>query len=178
MENLKVVGKVNQVDLTIIENGNTFVPIKPICQALGIDFKTQYRKLSESVLFASTMGEKTTVASDGKAREMTCLPFDYALGWLFTINANKVDESARETLLAYQKECINALWNWFVGHKEFVEEKDLAIEQKLQEIETINKEFNSAKKKLEVAKSDLKVIRVKRYEEWLEEKKQTTIKFA
>ncbi len=41
-----VAAKINNQELIIIsENANKFVPIKPICDALGIDYPTQYQKL-------------------------------------------------------------------------------------------------------------------------------------
>jgi hypothetical protein len=32
----------------------------------------------------------TSVASDGKEREMLCLPLEFVFGWLFTIDSERV----------------------------------------------------------------------------------------
>ena len=43
-----IAAKINNQDLVIIsENTSKLVPIKPICAALGIDFKSQYAKLKD-----------------------------------------------------------------------------------------------------------------------------------
>ncbi len=56
----------------INHNGEPYVPMKPIVENMGLDWKSQYRKLKQR--FSSTMVILTTVAEDGKVREMTCLP--------------------------------------------------------------------------------------------------------
>lgn len=57
-----IAAKINKQDLVIIsENTSKLVPIKPICAALGIDFKSQYAKLKDDENLSSTMVLSTTV---------------------------------------------------------------------------------------------------------------------
>lgn len=80
MENSKntastVAAKINNQELVIIsENTGKLVPIKPICAALGIDFKSQYAKLKDDENLSSVMVLSTTTGADGKNYERFCLP--------------------------------------------------------------------------------------------------------
>lgn len=55
MEN-QIISTINGTEiLTVDRDGEVFVPIKPICEALGIDFATQYRKLQSDETLSSTI---------------------------------------------------------------------------------------------------------------------------
>jgi hypothetical protein len=45
---------------------------------------------------------------------MLCLPLDYLNGWLFGVNAARVNPEIRERLIRYQKECYRVLARAFV----------------------------------------------------------------
>ena len=45
------------------------VPIKPICEALGIDYASQFTKIKNDEDLSSTVVLSTIVATDGKERE-------------------------------------------------------------------------------------------------------------
>lgn len=79
-----VIANVNGKEIEILnEPDGKFVPIKPICEALGIDHSRQLQKLKEDDDLSSTMGLRPMVAADGKQREMACIPFELVFGWLF-----------------------------------------------------------------------------------------------
>jgi len=108
--------EINGVDIVAVErDGKIFVPIKPICDAVGIAFPAQYSKLQEDVFLAPTVTIIVMVAADGKEREMFCLPLRYVYGWLATINPGKVAESAREAVIRYRRECYEVLYDHFAG---------------------------------------------------------------
>jgi len=86
--------------------------MKPIAEGMGLNWKTQYRKLAAG-RFASTMVMMTMVAQDGKAREMACLPLHKLAGWLMSIHPAKVREPIRESVIAYQSECDDVLWAYW-----------------------------------------------------------------
>ncbi|MCO8166817.1 phage antirepressor N-terminal domain-containing protein [Pseudomonas sp. 21LCFQ02] len=92
--------------------GQPFVPMKPIVDGMGLDWKGQYDKL-QSGRFNSTMVIIPTVALDGKVRDMSCLPLRKLPGWLMSIHASKVRPECREDVLAYQNECDDALWAYW-----------------------------------------------------------------
>lgn len=85
------------------------VPIRPICEALGIDFKVQHRKLVAHPTFEPTVVMVTTVAADQKHREMVCMPADLIMGWLMTIHPDRVAPKVRDTLIAFQRDASRLL---------------------------------------------------------------------
>lgn len=67
----QLISKINGVDIVTVErDGEIFVPIKPICEAIGIDFATQYRKIQSEEIISATVVIMTMVAADGKECEM------------------------------------------------------------------------------------------------------------
>ena len=114
--NKNLIGKINGVEIVTVEqDGEVYVPIKPICSALGIQFSAQRMKLSEDEFLASTVSIIDTVAEDGKDREMYSLPLKYVYGWLATINPGKVAPEAKEAVMNYRKECYDVLYEHFSG---------------------------------------------------------------
>jgi len=82
---------------TVTKNEAIYIAIKPICEALKLDYKTQFDKIKEDVILSQQWGEYPTVAADKKERQMLCLPLEYIFGWIFSIGGN-----ANETFLKIQ----------------------------------------------------------------------------
>ena len=93
----QLISTINSIDIYAVkdENANFFVPVKPICEAIGIDHSAQVQRIKRHYILDSTVVTLTTVGADGKDREMLCLPLEFVYGWLFTIDANLVSESNR-----------------------------------------------------------------------------------
>ena len=83
------------------ETGQVFVPVKPICEAIGVDWGSQYTKIQQDEVLNSTIVQCIITASDGKQRNMTCIPLDYLNGWLFKLNPSKVAPEARDRVLTF-----------------------------------------------------------------------------
>ncbi|BCR40098.1 hypothetical protein KHAB170019_09210 [Acinetobacter baumannii] len=90
--------------------------MKPIVEAKGLDWKSQFVKLKDR--FSATMVEITTVANDWKSRLMTCLPVRKLAAWLYSIHANKVRPELRETVIMYQQECDDVLWDYWTKDRQ------------------------------------------------------------
>ncbi len=102
----------HNAELYIVEHeGQPYTPMKPIVDGIGLDWKSQFVKLKQR--FASTVVEITIVANDGKERLMTCLPVKKLFGWLMTISPNKVKPELRDTVIKYQEECDDVLWDYW-----------------------------------------------------------------
>ncbi len=106
----------DEITAVRLEDGTIYVPIRPLCQRLGIDWAAQRQRIMrDAVLSGETMSVViiTTDIEPGSRRprtsEMTCLPLDYLNGWLFGINANRVKVELRERVIQYQKECYRVL---------------------------------------------------------------------
>lgn len=112
----------------ITEKGQVYIPVKPICEAIGVAFQSQHLKLQEHELLAPTITLRMIVAADGKRREMVCLPLEYVYGWIFTINTKNVSEKAHDSVLRYQRECYDILYRHFAGSlRRRVEESEAEI---------------------------------------------------
>jgi len=111
-------------------DGEPFVPMKPVVENMGLDWKTQYDKLTAK--FASTMGIIPIVAEDGKQREMLCLPLRKFPAWLYSINPTKVKPELRDKIVQYQEECDDVLWKyWTQGFVERPGVKRPSVSQQL-----------------------------------------------
>lgn len=96
---------------TIQDSGIEFVAMKPIVEAIGLDWKSQHRKLmSQKDKFSCG---HMTIPSAGGLQEMLCIPLRKLNGWLFSINPNKVKASICDKLIAYQEECFAALHDYW-----------------------------------------------------------------
>jgi len=106
----------HNAELFLVEHyGQPYTPMKPIVEGMGLDWKSQFVKLKQR--FASTVVEITIVANDGKERLMTCLPVKKIFGWLMTISPNKVKPELRDTVIKYQEECDDVLWDYWTKGK-------------------------------------------------------------
>ncbi|NKS42258.1 phage antirepressor [Rhodococcus hoagii] len=92
-------------------DGKPFVPLKPMCQTLGMDVDSQRRKLATADWAVTAL--ITATGADGKTYEMVALDADHIPMWLATIQPSRVSESARPTLKAFQREAAGALRDYF-----------------------------------------------------------------
>ncbi len=97
---------------TAMKNDIVHVAMKPVVLGMGLDWKTQSRKL-ENNKKKFNYGQMTMVASDGKSRLMGCIPLRKLNGWLFSINPEKVKASIRKTVVRYQEECFQVLHDYW-----------------------------------------------------------------
>ena len=159
-----LISKINGVDIVTVErDGEIFVPIKPICEAIGIDPKVQRRKLQEDEFFASTGVIMTSVAADEKEREMYCIRLRDVYGWLATINPGKVAPGAREAVAVYRRKCYDVLYEHFTGSmRRTIETNNAEIEllQRINSAISDEKEAKGRRKKAEEALDKLRAERL------------------
>lgn len=102
-------------------DGQYWIALKPICEALNVNWNRQFQNLKEDKLLCQQFAEQQMVAADGKLREMTSLPEFFIYGWIFSI------QSDSEELQAYKWECYRILYEHFhgaiTGRKELLSEK-------------------------------------------------------
>lgn len=97
--------------MAVQHDGTEWAAVRPICDALGIDSKSQRAKLHGKNWATGVI--ITSVGADGKSREMFMVDRRTLTMWLATIDTNRVSEAARPTLEAYQLEAANALDAYF-----------------------------------------------------------------
>ena len=157
-----VAAKINNQEIIIIsENTNWFIPIKPICNALGIGYSSQYQKLKEDEYLSSAIKLKPATGANGKTYQMVCIPFELVFGWLFTINPKNVAPEAKEPVRHCRMECYKALINHVHQYLSFIEEKQERLIEQLELVITAlespdhsKEQLNEAKKRYETFKAD------------------------
>lgn len=160
----KQITRINGIDIVAVEkDGETYLPIKPICEAIGVESEPQRIKIQDDEILSSTATLRVAVGADGKDREMLCLPVRYIFGWLFTINPRNVKEEARGKVLEYRRKCYDALYDHFtVSMRRTIETNNAEIEllQSINAAITDEKEAKGRRKKAEDALAKLRAERL------------------
>lgn len=112
----------------VLADGQWWVAIKPVCEALGVDYEAQRKAFSNDEILSELPSEQTVVAADGKARKMLCIPEMYVYGWLFSIRSDAPG------LRDYKLECYRVLFSHFHGRFSKLVER-LRIETEMAELQ-------------------------------------------
>jgi len=158
-----LISKINGVDIVTVErDGEIFVPIKPICAALGIEAAPQRDKLQNDEFFNSVGTIIVSTGADGKSYDMYALPLKFIYGWLATINPGKVAPEAREAVAVYRRECYDVLYEHFTGSMRRTIETNNAEIALLQQINSAIDEEKEAKNRRKKAEEALGKLRAER----------------
>lgn len=114
---LVLIQRINGVDIYAVkdETVKDLVPIKPICETLGIQSHGQREKIKSHPIYSSVAQLCCSTGADGKQYEMLCIEEEFVYGWLLGINPENVAEQARDKVIEYQVECHHALYRYFRG---------------------------------------------------------------
>ncbi len=110
-------------------DGEYWIALKPICDALGILWKKQHEKLQNGEdIYGELSTDRGMVAADLKIRNMTSLPEKFIYGWIFSIPlSGSMSDETKQNLKGYKLECCNLLYEHFhgtiTGRKELLSEK-------------------------------------------------------
>ena len=108
----------NQSLITVEQNGNHYVAMKPICENIGLAWESQVLRIKRDEVLSQGM-IVMIIPTNGGNQNMICLPIEYLNGWLFGIDINRCNPEIRDTLIKYKKECYQALHDyWFNGKAE------------------------------------------------------------
>lgn len=113
-----------------------FVPVRPLCTFLGIDWPGQRRRINGDTVLSEVV-KPIEVSTAGGPQVMQCIPLEYLNGWLFGINANRVRDDIKERVLLYQRECYKVLAGHFLERETTTDLSPAAAESiaQLQRIE-------------------------------------------
>lgn len=163
MDKQNFITQINGIDIvTVDQDGETYVPIKPVCDALGIDVDAQRNKLNSDEFFNSTTAIIAVVAADGKEREMFCIRLRDVYGWIATINPGKVAPEAREAVTRYRRECYDVLYEHFTCSMQRTIETNKAEIELLRQINSAISDEKEAKDRRKKAEKDLDKLRAAR----------------
>lgn len=91
-----------------------YVAIKPICENIGLNWDSQFRRINRDEVLNTTIAMMAMVAADGKTRELLCLPLEMLNGWLFGIDTNRIkNPEIKARILAYKRECYQVLFDYW-----------------------------------------------------------------
>jgi len=106
---------------TVTIRDTVYVPLKPICEQLGLDWSSQVKRLKRDIILnevsMSVVITTTDINMDSRrphTSEMIAIPLDYLNGFLFGINAVRVKDEIRDKVLMYQRECYRVLSRHFL----------------------------------------------------------------
>ena len=91
------------------DHATALVALKPMVEAMGLDWAGQFTKIKAHPVLKSTVEIISMVAEDGRAREMSALPLSRIGFWLATVNANKVSPTLRDRIIAFQDKAADAI---------------------------------------------------------------------
>src|SRR4051794_29942915 len=95
-----------------LADGAIWVPVRPICEQLGVDWSSQRQRINRDPVLREAQGV-VVITTPGGEQSALCLPLKLLPGWLFGLNASRVKEELREKILRYQRDCYEVLWNAF-----------------------------------------------------------------
>lgn len=90
------------------KDGNYWIAIKPICEALNLEYTRQFKNIKEDDILGKVLA-KQPIPTEGGIQKMIALPEFYIYGWLFSI------QSANANLNKYKWECYRILYEHFHG---------------------------------------------------------------
>jgi hypothetical protein len=98
----------------IAGESRVYVPLRPICEYLGLTWPSQTLRLRRDEILAQEIRGVFIMKTPGRgAQEMLCLPLDLLPGWLFGITTSKVKPEYQEKIRRYRRECFRVLWDAF-----------------------------------------------------------------
>lgn len=108
----------DEVTAVRLSDGAVFVPLRPLCRLLDIDWDAQRRRVNRDPVLSNEVRAvvvTTTARGDGRPQTipMLCLPLRFLNGWLFGISATRVKVTVRDRLIQYQRECYEVLFEAF-----------------------------------------------------------------
>lgn len=106
----------DQVTGAVVEGGEIYIPLRPICEYLGLSWNGQRERMQrDDVLADALRGVRVTRSpgTGGGSQEMLCLPLDLLPGFLFGVSTARIKPELREKITRYRRECFRRLWEAF-----------------------------------------------------------------
>ena len=110
----KVIARINDMDI-ISSSDEQYVPIRPICTALGIDPKSQMNKIKRDSILSSHWTLITSTGADGKLYKMLAIPYFLVFGWIYSIDEGRVSPESIDRVREAKISCMKALYNYIRG---------------------------------------------------------------
>ena len=102
-------------------NGTYWIAIKPVCEALNIEYTRQFKNIREDEILRPVLAKQPIQIPGKQVRTYTCLPEEFIYGWIFSIRSDSKE------LQQYKVECYRVLYNHFHG---FITRRRILIKEK------------------------------------------------
>ena len=86
-----------------------FIPIFPICQALGLDLEAELALIKEDDLLKDYLQTFSIPNEKGEEQDTVCIDIHRFYGWILTIGDERVSESGLQQLREYKHICYRVL---------------------------------------------------------------------
>ena len=90
------------------DGSGAFIALRPVVEGMGLNWSGQLQRVRRDPILSEGVCVMHT-PSDGGPQESVCLPLDLFHGFLFRIDATRVDAAVREKVITYQRECYAVL---------------------------------------------------------------------
>jgi hypothetical protein len=90
-----------------------FVPVRPICDYLGLSWAGQRERIMRDDVLAESIRSVRVTRTERGEREVLCLPLDFLPGWMFGVSSSRVKPELQERIKLYKRECYRRLWDAF-----------------------------------------------------------------
>ncbi len=91
-----------------------YVPLRPICEFLGLSWSSQLQRLkNDEVLVEAMSSVLLTNTEVGQRYTVIGLELEMLPGWLFGISSSRVRPDLQEKIKRYRRECYKVLWRAF-----------------------------------------------------------------
>jgi len=127
-------------ELYLTDNRQLILSLRSLCEAMGLDFSAQSRRVERDDALAD--GVSLVVApvmrKDGSSqeREVACLALRLLPYWLGTIDASRVKQELKDTVIRFKRELADVAWAAFRSQilpADMLAELDTALPPKEQE---------------------------------------------
>lgn len=112
------------------KDGVYWIAIKPICDALEVDYNRQFQNLKDHPTYSQLFAIQQMVGADNRIRKMVALPERYIYGWLSNIRSKSPE------LIKYQLLCCDILYTYLHGSITY---RETLIRQKAKELLNIER---------------------------------------
>jgi hypothetical protein len=128
----------DQIVAVQMEDGSVFVPIRQMCELLGIGYQGQIDRIRRDAVLQKYEAEVLVANPEGGGAQATnCLALKYVPGWLFGITASRVREEVREKLILYQEQVYDIIWQAFRDEVEPLAREKFDIKPPLDDLAAI-----------------------------------------
>lgn len=100
------------------EDDGTFLALKPMVEAIGLGWQGQHDRVNRDPVLSQGIRIMRIPFGRGGAQDTLCIKLELVNGWLFGIDSGRIkDESVRERVILYQRECYQVLHEHFSGKR-------------------------------------------------------------